>query len=214
MPVSTLDDLVWRWASGWAISRGLPIVSEDDTWLVRVNDVSRRREIVIAAPDEGRFANLAARIEGDTEVWLTVIAPDVSSYRQSAAWLDEATLDEMLMDCVLKPTVQSGGVLIESDGTRADARLLVDGQLAAVGSVAVVGYDAIFDRVETMPRFRRQGHGSALMAALTSSAYERGARHGLLAASADGQPLYRRLGWREAGAMVSFTGRPADANPA
>lgn len=211
---ATLEDLVQRWTYGWALSRRLHTSRVDGADRIDVNDTSRRVEYVMANPDDRQFAQLAADITGRSDAWLTVFAPDIERYCLLAASLDVAADDEVFMSCRLETVgaadqsfIDSDQVLIDSDGMRFDARLEISGRLAAVGSVAVNGLDAVFDRVETMPQFRRQGHGSTMMQALATAAHGRGARHGLLAASAGGQQLYRRLGWTPASAMISFTGR-------
>jgi GNAT superfamily N-acetyltransferase len=67
--------------------------------------------------------------------------------------------------------------------------------VAARGSIAVVGDDAIADRIETDAAHRRRGLGRAMMSALAEAAVSQGARTGLLIASEEGQRLYSSLGW-------------------
>ncbi|AXR74900.1 GNAT family N-acetyltransferase [Auritidibacter sp. NML130574] len=66
---------------------------------------------------------------------------------------------------------------------------------AARGRVGVVGQHAVFDRIWTNPEFRRQGLGSLVMRYLGSLALEEAVEEGLLIAGADGQALYKHLGW-------------------
>ncbi|MGW5434869.1 GNAT family N-acetyltransferase [Streptomyces sp. NPDC004059] len=70
------------------------------------------------------------------------------------------------------------------------------GEVAARGTSAVVGADAIPDRIETDAAHRRRGLGRAMMSALAEAAVAQGARTGLLIASEEGQRLYSSLGWR------------------
>lgn len=61
--------------------------------------------------------------------------------------------------------------------------------------MAVVGTDAIADRIETVPEHRRRGLGSVVMSSLVENAMAHGATTGILVATADGQQLYSALGW-------------------
>ncbi|MFJ8789396.1 GNAT family N-acetyltransferase [Streptomyces sp. NPDC102462] len=78
------------------------------------------------------------------------------------------------------------------------------GEVAARGTIAVVGADAIADRIETDAAHRRRGLGRAMMSALAEAAVTQGARTGLLIASEEGQRLYSSLGWRhEADVLIA-----------
>jgi predicted GNAT family acetyltransferase len=69
-------------------------------------------------------------------------------------------------------------------------------ELAARGSVAVVGEYAVYDRIVTEEGYRRRGLGSYVMRALTAAVLEDDITTGLLMASADGRALYAFLGWQ------------------
>lgn len=213
MPSDAFDiaDLMSRWTHGWAASRSLEVTAHGATLRVEVQDTTRTVELMAAEPDNTLFAELADVT--DEHTWLTVFAKSTIRFSTGSA-LQCVTTDEALMTCSIVPSARRANVLIDSDGIRCDGRIEVDGALAAVGSVAVNGTDAIFDRVETMPRFRRRGYGAALMAALGSAAHEHGARYGILAASADGRHLYGALGWSTRAQMISLSGRPRAAMPA
>ncbi|WP_143309079.1 GNAT family N-acetyltransferase [Chitinophaga vietnamensis] len=73
--------------------------------------------------------------------------------------------------------------------------LTARGEEAAVGRVALVDGYAIYDRIETHPDHRRRGLGSVIMKTLEAVAKGRGARKGLLVATAQGRELYHSLGW-------------------
>ncbi|WP_020542491.1 GNAT family N-acetyltransferase [Nonomuraea coxensis] len=76
------------------------------------------------------------------------------------------------------------------------ARLLTPaGEVAARGQFAVSGGTAVVDRVETAPGHRRRGLGTVVMRTLATHAARRGARAGVLVATAEGQALYETLGW-------------------
>lgn len=74
---------------------------------------------------------------------------------------------------------------------------------AAGGTIAVIGADAVADRIQTDPDHRRRGLGGAVMSLLASAAREAGAVHGLLVASEMGEPLYAGLGWQVEARLVT-----------
>ena len=203
----SLHQLVDRWTFGWAAARALDVTAADGALCVNVDAVSRRLEYVVTSPDAQQFARLVAHTAGKVDVWLTVFAPKVAPYRRLADDLEIAADDEVFMTRNIEAAPATHGILIDTDGVRADARLELDDTLAAIGSVAVVDSDAIFDRIETMPRFQRRGLGSQIMHALSDWAQHQGATSGLLAASGDGHHLYGRLGWQLESQMISFRGR-------
>ena len=79
-----------------------------------------------------------------------------------------------------------------------------DGSVAARGQVAVAGETCVFDQIETAPEHRRRGLGSAVMAALTTSAIDLGAATGILSATVQGRALYETLSWKVIGPLSSF----------
>jgi GNAT superfamily N-acetyltransferase len=79
-------------------------------------------------------------------------------------------------------------------GRHCVARVMINDVVAASGRMAVAGTDAVADRVETDPAYRRRGLGRAVMDALVAGAVEMGATRGVLGASSDGRALYRTLG--------------------
>ena len=206
----SLHQLVDRWTYGWAAARTLDVTAVDGALCVTVDDVSRRLEYVVTSPDAKQFALLVAHTAGRVDVWLTVFAPDVAPYLDLTNDLEIAADDEVFMTRNTEATPAPNGILIDTDGVRADARLEIEDTLAAMGSVAVVDHDAIFDRIETMPRFQRRGLGSQIMNALSDWAHSQGATSGLLAASGDGRHLYGKLGWTMESEMISFRGRPME----
>jgi GNAT superfamily N-acetyltransferase len=70
------------------------------------------------------------------------------------------------------------------------------GLIAAQGRVALVGYFAIYDQIETHEQHRRRGLGRVVMRALRRSASNHGVDRGLLVATPDGRALYSTLGWQ------------------
>ncbi len=222
-----LSQLVEAWAAGWACTRKLSLERTGRVLRITVNGASRRLEYVLADPDEDEFAGLAKVVAQQSDVWLTVFSSDPNRFRLLAPELDVAVDGEAFMARRIEAVQTDDEVLIEDwvriddDGRTARARLQRGGEIAAIGSVALagtsslgglVGPSAVFDRIETMPSFRRQGLGSRIMEALTQWAAGQGAHTGLLAASPGGQRLYTKLGWETVSRMVSFRSPPGTAN--
>ncbi len=224
----TLSEFVEAWAAGWAGTRKLSLERTGRVLRITVNGASRRLEYVVANPDADEFAKLATIVAEQSDVWLTVFSPDPDRFRLLAPELDIAVDGEAFMVRTIGAIGADDEVLIEDwvriddDGLTARARLQRGGEIAAMGSVALAGTSislggsaapsAVFDRIETMPNFRRQGLGSRIMEALTQWAAGQGAHTGLLAASPEGQRLYTRLGWETVSRMISFRSKPTTAN--
>ncbi|WP_237100946.1 GNAT family N-acetyltransferase [Nonomuraea sp. MG754425] len=80
-------------------------------------------------------------------------------------------------------------------GVTAVRLLTTAGEVAARGQFAVAGATAVVDRVETGDGHRRRGLGTAVMRTIAATAAAKGARTGVLVATAQGQALYSTLGW-------------------
>lgn len=213
MATVTSDDLVDRWIAAWTQTRGLTSSVVDGWPLVRVGSRTRETELICVDPGPAAFAHLLRHVAGDPRAMLTVIADDAAPY-------DEVPLpagvrvdrdDEILMvtDFVPVPASPIDGRFsprwdtIEHLATYA---LECDGRIAAEGTIGIHGADATFDAVETLPEFQRLGLGRHVMTALTAYALERGAHHGVLAATSQGRRLYQALGWAPAREMRSLMG--------
>ncbi|MFA6298829.1 MAG: GNAT family N-acetyltransferase [Nocardioides sp.] len=160
-------------------------------------------------PERDRLGMTAARVAGTPDVWLTAFS--------SGPW-DHATPDglrlvldeEVLMTRLLEPSdPPATSVELDAHGHRLHAVVRDGDVVAAAGWVAVVGEHATFDRIETHPDHRRRGLASQVMRTLEAWALEQGARTGLLAASAEGQALYVRLGWQVTARMTTLGSAPA-----
>jgi GNAT superfamily N-acetyltransferase len=91
----------------------------------------------------------------------------------------------------------------ERDGGVITVMVSAGEAVAASGRIAVIGADAVADRVQTHPDHRRRGLGGAVMGLLVAAAREAGAVHGQLVASEMGEPLYTGLGWRAEARVVT-----------
>ncbi|MGH3358101.1 MAG: GNAT family N-acetyltransferase [Nocardioidaceae bacterium] len=199
-----LPDLMQRWARGWASARELSVREVERGLRIDVGATSRRWEVVLFAPTAERVGAIAAQVSAHPDAWMTLDADAARTYARETAGLEVVTAVEALMTRPIERLPPVEAVAVESTGQRGFAGIDVDGRVAATGVVAVEHADAVFDRIETDPAFRRRGLGSRIMNALSGWAFEHGARTGILAASADGQLLYERLGWTVACPLISF----------
>ncbi|MEV6522494.1 GNAT family N-acetyltransferase [Longispora sp. NPDC051575] len=213
------EDLVRRWLRGWGLARRLPAPEPVDGGLqVRCDQPGRQVEVFALRADEepDSVARLAARVAAaDLRTWLTVTTtrPEEVGTALAAGGLELLDRPEWLMsvDLTTHPRHAPADTYrstVEVDGPVVTVSIHdPSGVLAARGQLAVSGTDAVADRIETSPEHRRRGLASAVMGALAGAAVDQGARTGLLIASADGQHLYSRLGWRrEADVLIA---RPA-----
>jgi GNAT superfamily N-acetyltransferase len=208
--MSNLRQLVIRWQLGWGVARGVPGADDlGDGLRVWCQQPSRDVEIIALHADDdppsvGRLADRLRR--EDSVAWLTVPTREPAKVADAllAARLVVAKGAEQLMTIQLgdHPRHEVPAPYRLDIQTRASvifASIYHDsGKLAASGVMGVAGADAIADRIETAPAHRRQGLAKAIMGALAHAAVERGAQHGVLVASEEGQHLYAALGWRGA----------------
>lgn len=199
-------DLVDRWLAGFCASRGVAMRRDGAVVEVDVAAESRRLEYVLVEPDPALVVATAEQLVGTTDVWLSTLSRVRARYNLPGTVVvrdDDETL--MTLDLAGFEPTPTPRVVVEPDGDRAFATVTSDGVVAAMGQVAVVGTDAVVDRVRTEEAFQRQGLGSELMTALTAWAVGRGATLGILAASLEGHALYARLGWRVDGALQTIS---------
>lgn len=199
-----------RWLAGWSATTGHPWTTSSGVVRIEAVKSSRRYEYLLVEPAAGQVAAISRRIAGDSRDAVTVFTTDPGRYLSPYAGLLLDRGDEILMSCALRRStvaIPDGfSTRWEEDGNRVTLSIEHGDKIAAIGNAAVVGRDVVFDRIETMPRFRRQGIGRVVMGLLTSWAHGRGGSTGILAASADGRRLYESLGWRHEGAMLMFRG--------
>jgi GNAT superfamily N-acetyltransferase len=213
MVLESSQQLVDQWVATWVHLRGIE-VSDVGGWpLVHVGSATRETELVCLDPGVDVWPDLLRHVIGDRRAMLTVAAPDVGPYLATrlprGVRLDRD--DETLMSALLvdRPASVLPAHLTsrwEVGGRRTTYTVESDDAVAAVGTVGVLGRVVTFDRVETTPAFQRRGLGRHVMASLTGHAIERGATHGVLAASAAGRKLYTTLGWQTRLQLISVMG--------
>ncbi len=213
MVLDTSEQLVEQWVAAWVHVRDLATTQRDGWPLVHVAAPSRETEIVCVDPGVTHWHELTRRVAGDPGAMLTVMAHDVGPYltarRRDGVRVDRD--DETLMSATLHdvpvPALPDGLTSRwDVEEHRATYTLESGDAVAATGTVGVLGRVAVFDEVETMPAYQRRGLGRHVMAVLTAQAHGRGATHGVLAASAQGRPLYAMLGWEARLEMLSVMG--------
>jgi ribosomal protein S18 acetylase RimI-like enzyme len=208
--VEDREELVRRWQAGWSLSRGWTTVEDDDGILIiRAGDQGRAMEYVVLDSDDKpdrvvRAAELARSAgRGPEAVYLTLATSD---REERVRQLEDLGLEvdrelDWLMTIQLweQPALtlhERYTLMSELDSDVIITRATLHGAVVSSGRMAVIGEDAVADRLETDPAHRRRGLGSAVMAAMVEAAMAQGARRGILIASADGLRLYRRLGWK------------------
>ncbi|MDI6099937.1 GNAT family N-acetyltransferase [Actinoplanes sp. NEAU-A12] len=207
-----LRDLIVRWQRGWGVARALPAAEDVDGGL-RLRCMQPGRDVEYIATDAGAdrasLTKLAELVAGEDSVtWLTVPTTDPAGTASAltAAGLVLLKRSELLMTADLDGHPQSTPaapyrLLTQIDAHRGGRVVTAtvrheDGEVSAHGSMGLAGPDAVADRIETVSAHRRNGLASAVMSALTRSARDEGAEHGILIASEEGQRLYTTLGWQ------------------
>ncbi|MGZ0149029.1 GNAT family N-acetyltransferase [Kribbella sp. WER1] len=200
-----------RWLEGWRLCRGLePVIEYPDAYVAVLRLPGRDRELFTRTDDPATVHRLATGLPEDTWLTVTTRTPDRITGQLVAAGTHPFPEHNTLMSIDLRPGAQAvDGYLLKltSEGPLDHVHLVTsDGVVAARGRAAVVGADAVMHDIQTDPAYRRRGLGSVVMGALAGRAIDRGARTGLLMATADGFQLYRRLGWTAEATMVTASG--------
>ncbi len=206
------------WVCGWAAARGLaPPVAEGAGWRVEVGWPQQVRRHVFARPCE----ELQALGDAVVEPWVFLkccVTAEALRALLPPRWTVHARASMMVFE---GPPPQAPplppGYRLELPAAAAapHARILApDGSEVADGRLAMVGAQAIFDRIATRADQRRRGLARAVMCALHALAHARGATRGLLSATVEGEALYRTLGWRVHSPYASAViAGPEDAAP-
>jgi GNAT superfamily N-acetyltransferase len=182
--------LVKAWADGWAVARGTPApVEVAEGYRIDVNRPGHLTRYVLPTHSPELAARLAA-----PDTWLKICAPAPSLDER---WQVQAP--EYLMSTRLAAEAPACPPEYELEVTEVGSLVTVvvsrRGETAARGMVAVSGEYAVIDQVVTEPDHQRRGLGTTVMRALSQAASRRGARTGVLVATANGLALYSRLGW-------------------
>ncbi|GAA1022216.1 MULTISPECIES: GNAT family N-acetyltransferase [Amycolatopsis] len=202
--VESLPDLILRWQAGWGASRGFRPAEQARGGLhVLVGQPGRHREIVALSAEPEVLRGLADEAAtASRPTWLTVPTnrPESVEAIVREAGLKLRDEREALMTIPLRrhprrPAPPPYTCETVMNGTVCETVLRHPSGVAARGTMAVVGTDAIADRIATEPEHRRRGLGSVVMSALAESSVAHGATTGILIATAEGQQLYSALGW-------------------
>ncbi|MEU6339418.1 GNAT family N-acetyltransferase [Streptomyces sp. NPDC046977] len=215
------SELIRRWVDGWTVARSLPeaepVEPAGDGLRSTCDQPGREVEVFALRADEEpeSVARLAAAVAAARQItWLTVptLRPATVEAVVGAAGLGLLHRSEWFMTTDLTEHPRHAALAPYERDVRTEGSVTVvslrgpSGEVAAHGSIAVVGGDAIADRIETDPGHRRRDLGRAIMSALADSAVSHGARTGLLIASEEGQRLYSSLGWHHAADVLIARG--------
>ncbi|OAP21553.1 MULTISPECIES: GNAT family N-acetyltransferase [Amycolatopsis] len=201
----SLPDLIRRWQAGWGVSRGFRPAEESRGGLrVLLEQPDRHREVIALSAEPDVLRGLVEEVAAaERPTWLSVPAnrPEEAEAIVREAGLKLRDGREALMTIPLRrhpprpaPPPYTGATTMNGAVCETVLRH-PDAGVAARGTMAVVGTDAIADRIETVPDHRRRGLGSVVMSSLAENAVARGATTGILMATADGHQLYSALGW-------------------
>ncbi|MFI5867998.1 GNAT family N-acetyltransferase [Streptomyces sp. NPDC051546] len=213
MPDTAISGLVRMWINGWVVSRGASDpVEEPWGWTIDVGQPQHVARHVLPEPSEADVRKIVAATSAPG-TWLKLFAGEEEVLPWAGpGW--RSGVAGFLMTCDLvpqSPEVPAGHTLTR--WTRGGvSRVLVrtgEGHFAARGQIAHVGAHAVVDQVETAAEHRRKGLGGLVMRTLQSTAYEAGARTGLLVGTPDGRALYAALGWTVHAPMTSLSYEPS-----
>jgi GNAT superfamily N-acetyltransferase len=199
-PEATKLSQTWAtWVKAYSDLRQLPLEPCEHGWWIDVGKPQQSGRYILRESDISLLQQLAERVT-DTAVHFELpMARCLAEQVLSAGW--NLAAPEYLMtvsisgDCT---TTLPGGyqLLLEIEGTEIRASCVdEDGHPLSRGVCKLSGHDAVFDQVVTERAARRQGLASAVMSVLAASAFKRGARRGVLLATAEGRPFYEALGW-------------------
>ncbi|HEU4947406.1 MAG TPA: GNAT family N-acetyltransferase [Kribbella sp.] len=205
------EELVRRWQAGWSLSRGWTVVEDDNDGIltIRAGEEGRAMEYVVLDADDkperveraAALARAAGGGRGAGYITLATFDRDARVEQLEDLGLEVQRDRDWLMTIQLseQPALKLHDrytLMSELESNVIITRATLHGAVVSSGRMAVIGEDAVADRIETDPAHRRRGLGSAVMAALVEAAAAQGAKRGILIASRDGLRLYRSLGWK------------------
>ncbi|MDQ3404786.1 MAG: GNAT family N-acetyltransferase [Actinomycetota bacterium] len=215
---AAVPDVVRRWQAGWGLARGVRVAEQARGGLhVLIGKSGHYREVVVldADGDGAGLSGLAVEVaSSDGRDCLMVPTNRVLDVERvvRAAGLELPDPPEWLMwrDLREHPSRAVGAgyrcvAVVEGPLIEVEIRAS-SGDVAARGTMAVVGADAVAHNIETRSAHRRRGLAGAVMSALVHHAVGEGARTGLLLASRDGQRLYSALGWNRCATVLTARG--------
>ncbi|MEH6373050.1 GNAT family N-acetyltransferase [Streptomyces sp. KLMMK] len=209
-----VSDLVRAWASGWALSRRTPRPVEQP-WgaYIEVGQAEQTGRHVLFEAHESAVRAAAASV-GVPHTWLKAPAePEDVRPWLPRGWVvdEEETGHLMAVDLSATEPVPPEGYtasLETSDGVAYVRVHDAAGELAAKGQVALLGHEAVVDRVVTEETHRRRGLGAFVMRSLAGHAVAGGASVGVLGATDEGRALYETLGWKAHARLAACVYRP------
>jgi GNAT superfamily N-acetyltransferase len=196
LDLSLLD----RWLTGWSLSRGLPLPTDDGGGLVvEVGWPDQlRRHVFVNAGRE--LQECASKIHAPFIYLKAAVDPEQMRRALPARWRIDSPRYLMARPAAMAAPVAPPAGFTASIAVEHGAHVVrfadAAGQAAATGRVVLNDGCAVFDRVETFEPHRRKGLGSAVMCALDALAEHAGASERLLVATEAGRALYESLGWR------------------
>jgi hypothetical protein len=175
-----------------AVGHGMHLTTADHVGAA-FDDAARANgwEVAFSAP--GMIADQVAesRVPSDVELTWVENAHDLARFRrvEKEGFADDEDEREMI-DAVFAD-IRS----VEPPGMRA-VIASTGGEDAAAAAVYVHEGVATIGLVGTVPRFRRRGLGGLVTATVANAGFELGADTAFLMATAMGEPVYRRIGFR------------------
>lgn len=189
-----------RWTHGYCVTRryGAPRPLNDGDWLRFVPGKPDQTErFVYLGTDPGTFIAFLGAIStpftffdmaGSREAIADGV-PDGWIHRDRAYLMTGRAGADGLINSPHRCEIAREGGRIECIARDAQ------GIEAARGVLGIVGDTGVYDQIVTEPGFRRQGYGTAVMAALGREARKRGVSEQLLIATPEGRALYETMGW-------------------
>lgn len=198
------QEFLYNWAMAWTAMREYPVQAENGH-LAILRSSSNQWEFLSHNPSLDYVENQAKVVLQSPGRRLAIVTEDdqVDRYRTAITTSGlNISAQEAMMTVDLE--VKNGHAVLTTAGFDIDVafkdgftivKVTSEGQLAASGQAGIRQGVAVFDKIVTEPQWRRRGLGSLVMKRLIEDLVSRGAKQGLLIASAEGELLYQRLGW-------------------